>query len=113
MLFRSRTKNSTLAILFVVVVTLVLVGWIVISPTGKTATALASNERRSIALQSPGVVLRQSGNAMEMQTVPANCAKGFVRRGSVCEVDAATQTVLPTALSKSPARVLVRPAGRE
>jgi hypothetical protein len=107
---RSSTKRPILAISSVVLVALVLIGWIVISRWGTTVSTLASGEKRSIALQSSGVVLRQGGAGKEMQTTVANCAKGFVRRGSVCEVDP-TQTL--SAASQPDRQRLIRPPIRE
>ena len=105
---KSITRKSALAMLSVGLAAFVLFGWIVISHSGTSVSARASAEGRSIALQLPGVVLRQGGNGMGMQGMVANCAKGFVRRGSVCEVDAAARLILPAASNRS-----VRPPEHE
>lgn len=65
----------------------------------------------SVAMQSPGVVLRQGGGEVEMQTTVANCAKGFVRRGAVCEVDTTRMTL--SAGSNLAEQRSVRPPKRE
>ena len=80
-------RHLNLLIISVVVVALLFAGWIVICHSGTTGFALGFSEGRSIAVQSPGVVLRQGGGGVEIRRTVANCAKGFVRRGSVCEVD--------------------------
>ena len=87
---------------------LVPIGWIVISHSRTAVSARAPSDVRAIALQSPGAVLREGGNGMERQTMLANCAKGFVRRGAICEVDPAAQMVFPAASNRS-----VRPPERE
>jgi hypothetical protein len=104
-----RIKHLILAILSGV---LLIVGWIVISHSGKTVSALASGERGSIALQSPRVVLGQGGGEKGMQTTVANCAKGFVRRDSICVRDAATQMGSSVA-SNSAGQSSVRPPERQ
>jgi hypothetical protein len=108
---RPSTKRPTLAISSVVLVALVLIGWIVISHWGTTVSVRASSDGRSIALQSPGVVLRQGGAGKEMRPMVANCAKGFVRRGSACEVEARQMAL--SAASKLGERNSVRPPERE
>jgi hypothetical protein len=100
------TKHLILVILSGV---LLIVGWIVVSHSGKTVSALSSSERGSIALQSPRVVLGQGDAGKGMQTAVANCAKGFVRRGSVCEADTTQMTLSAVSnLAQSPIRPPLR-----
>jgi hypothetical protein len=66
----------------------------------------------AIAQQSPGGLSRQGDVGMGKQMMVANCAKGFVRQGSVCEVGAAMQMILPVASNPTEQRS-VRPPERE
>jgi hypothetical protein len=108
------TKHLTLAILSVAVAGALIIRWGVLyhssasAPTNASSNAellhgahkrVSVNESHSIAMQSPGAVLRQSSDGLEIQRVVANCAKGYVRRDSMCEVAATTQMNLPTAAS--------------
>jgi hypothetical protein len=106
------TKKSTLVISSVAFVGLLLIGWIIISHTGTSVSALASSERGSSALQSPRVVLGQGGGARGVQTTVGNCAKGFVRRDSICVTDAATRMGSSVA-SNSAEQSSVRPPERQ
>jgi hypothetical protein len=123
---RSRTRHLALA-LFVVVAAPPIIWWVVFhqssaivpvhtksnsdaAPLPRAHTRVPATALHFIAMQAPGAVLRQGGDGMEMQTMVANCAKGFVRRGSVCEVDP-TQTL--SAASQPDRQSPIRPPIRE
>jgi hypothetical protein len=72
----------------------------------KANKEVPAKEAHSIVTQSPGVVFRQDGGAKETQTMGANCAKGYVRRGSMCEFGS-------PAASNLTAQRSIRPPERE
>jgi hypothetical protein len=68
-----------------------------------------SNGSHSIALRSSGAAQFKGGP--EAQAIVANCAKGFVRRGSMCEVN--TTQITLSAASNVAEQNSVRPPKRE
>ena len=124
---RSRTKRLALALLSVAVAVPLIIWWFVFHQSSASDLSRASTdaellhkankdvpaeESHSIVMKSPGDLLGHGGGGMETQTIVANCAKGFVRRGSVCEVGASAQITL-SAASNAAEQNLVRPPKRE
>jgi hypothetical protein len=114
--YRWYAKYLPLAILSVAVAAALIIRWggfhqssaTVPAPTNANSEAellrgahkrMSANESHSIAMQSPGAVLRHGSDGPVIQRVVANCAKGYVRRGSICEVGAAREMNLSTAAS--------------
>jgi hypothetical protein len=126
---RWSNQHLTLAISFVAFVAPLIIWWVVFHHSSATVAVYTKSSSDAaplqgahlpaaatglhfIAMQSPGAVLRQGGGRVEMQTTVANCAKGFVRRSSMCEVGAPTQIPLSAGSNLAEQRS-VRPPERE
>jgi hypothetical protein len=125
---RSRTRQLALALLSVAIAVPMTIRWvhqssaILAAPSKASANVervegarmpVSASESHIIAMQPPETVVRQDGDGMEMQTMVANCAKGFVRRGSVCEAEAATKIMSSIKASRAIEQRSVRPPERE
>lgn len=125
---RLHSGYPALGILFTAVAVSLIIRWVSFHHSSDTVAAggasfdaehlrnankdMAAKEAHSIVLRSPGALLSQSSGGKIMQTVVANCAKGYVWRGSMCELNAASHTSLRAA-SNSVGQGSIRPPERE
>jgi hypothetical protein len=122
----SHPKYLSLTLLCVAVGAPLIVGWHVFSrsnavtraPTN-TSSKMTPHEAQiresanSIGVQPPATMLQESSDRLKVHGAIANCAKGFVRRGSSCELVSLTQMIMPAALSKPSEQRSVRSSERE
>jgi hypothetical protein len=89
-------KHMTVALCLMTLIGFSFLGWTVGNRSGAHRMSIPSTESRVITMQSPGAAHLESSNRLAVQSVLANCAKGYIRRGSVCEADT-TQMALSAA----------------
>ena len=112
--YRSYRKHLALAIAVVAIAAVLIVRWDG-SYRWHTGTpgGRRGNSFRPIAMQLPGTVVREGDGGAKTQPLAANCAQGFVRRGSVCEAQGTAGTTVSTAASTRPGQFAMHPPERE
>jgi hypothetical protein len=86
----------TVALCFMALIGSLFLAWNIVDRSGVRRESASRNESGSITRQPSRAVLHAGGDGLAIQSVMANCAKGYVRRGSVCEADT-TQMALSAA----------------
>ncbi len=89
-------KYMTVAMCFMALTGFLFLGWTVVNRSGMHSMSIPIKVSRSITMRSPGAVFHSGSDGPPIRSVIQNCARGYVRRGSVCEADT-THKVLSAA----------------